>query len=111
MNRNAGERPARRSRGGWVIALVSLMLVLCLGGCGLLWAMQAWLPSSGLPFGYTASVCVGINTAGRMQVGIAWILPFMSSLPDPVFFWPARVCGNLPWLPFLPPRGGFVFPP
>ena len=111
MNRSAGERPSRRSRAGWVITVVSLMLVLCVSSCGPLLTAQFWLPAAGLPFGYQVTACAGVNTVGRLQVGFAWIAPFMSSLPDVVFFWPARVCGSLPWLPFLPARGGFVFPP
>jgi hypothetical protein len=90
---------------------VFLTLVLCVSSCGLLWAAQLWLPASGLPFGYQVEICAGVNTVDRPQVGIAWISPFMSSLPGPVFFWPARICGHIPWLPFFPPRGGFVFPP
>ncbi len=86
MNRSAGERPARRSRAGWVIAVVSLMLVFCMGGCGLLVTAQFWLPAAGLPFGYQVTACAGVNTVGRFQVGFAWIAPFMSVLPDPVFF-------------------------
>ena len=111
MNRSGVERPTRRSRVGCVIAVVSLTLALCMGSCGLLAAAQFWLPAAGLPFGYQVEACAGVNTAGRFQVGFAWIAPFMSALPDPVFFWSARVCGRLPWLPFLPPRGSFVFPP
>jgi len=105
------DRPARRRRAGYVVIAMLLILVLCGGSCGLLWAAQTWLPAAGLSFGYQVAACAGVNTAGRFQVGFAWIAPFMSSLPDAVFFWPARVCGNLPWLPFLPARGGFVFPP
>jgi len=112
VNSREVERPTRRDRVGRVGIVALFLIILCLGSCGLLWAAQAWLPASGLPFGYQVQVCAGVDsTMGRLQVGFAWTSPFMSSLPAPVFFWLARMCGNVPWLPFLPPRGGFVFPP
>jgi hypothetical protein len=52
--------------------------------------------------------CVGVTAAPHFQLGVTWMAPFLSSLP-PVML-PNPACTLVPWLPFLPPRGGFAFP-
>jgi hypothetical protein len=99
--------PARdNARGpGWLGA--ALAVVLCLSCFGGLLAFGAGARGQ-LSGGYTVEVCVGVNTAPRWQVGVTWIAPFMSSLP-PVTL-QNRACAVVPWLPSLPPRGGFALP-
>jgi hypothetical protein len=99
--------PAReQGRGAWWLG-AALVVILCLSCCGGLMAFGAG--ARGRPNGgYVVQVCVGVNTTPRWQVGVTWIAPFMSSLPPVVLQNPA--CAVVPWLPFLPPRGGFALP-
>ncbi len=92
---------------------VSLALLLaCLSGAVAVWAVQGWL-LQGMPFGYVVHMCAGVNTGGVFQVGFNWQPPWMSSIMGPVWSWPrvGVACGYVPWLPVLPQRGGWVFPP
>jgi hypothetical protein len=79
--------------------------VCCLG----LLAFNFSAPRTTVAFGYSVQVCVGVNTIPRLQLGVNWISPLMSSLPPVLLQNPS--CAIVPWLPFLPQRGGFTFPP
>ena len=90
-----------------LIVIVISGVVLCLLGAALLCLAQLWLPRSSLPIGYELEVCVKVVTAGRFQIQVMWFWPFISSFAPPA----SATCAFIPWAPFLPQRGGFVFPP
>ncbi len=92
-----------------VVGAVLLCLVLCLSGCAGLLAVNYAAAGVPLPPGYVIQLCVGVNTAPSLRIGVAWIAPYMSALPPVLLQNP--LCAIIPWLPFLPPRGGFSFPP
>ena len=83
-----------------------VLLAVCMLYCVVAVAVpRGW---SGGPMGYVVEACVGTNALARFQVGVTWISPYMSTLP-PVFL-QNQACATVPWLPFLPQRGGFAFP-
>jgi hypothetical protein len=83
-------------------------LLIC-AGCGALFAgLQVTAPAM-LGSQYTMQVCAGIGWQPRFQVGVWWSYPWISALP-PVML-PNPTCVWLPWLPLLPPIGGYAFPP
>jgi hypothetical protein len=96
-----------RNNSFWVVGGVALLGV-CLCGCLAVVAFQRVGVS--LPLGYVISACAGYAPQ-PFQVGVIWVAPPLSSLPRGIFFWPHRVCAQLPWLPFLPLSGSVVFPP
>jgi hypothetical protein len=100
-----GEGPARPRRRSVVIGM-ALLIAVCLGG--LVGVLSSSPAASSRQFGYVLDVCVGVITVPRFQVGVTWISPYMSTLP-PVFL-QNQACATVPWLPFLPQRGGFAFP-
>jgi hypothetical protein len=105
--------PAGPGQRGCLIVFVGLLsvLALCLGSCALMIVGPPELFYSRLPLGYWVQACIGLNTTGRVQFGIAWIAPYISATIQPVLFWPQHSCRYIPWLPVLPVRGEFVFPP
>jgi hypothetical protein len=85
-----------------------VVLVLGLACCLAPLALQAGVTSGQVGTGYVVQACVGVTAAPHFQLGVTWMAPFISSLP-PVSL-PNPACTVVPWLPFLPPRGGFAFP-
>jgi hypothetical protein len=108
MATQRGEPPRRWTARDMGLLGVTLLLVLCLGCCGLGVAFESGGLSSQLGGGYVVQVCVGVNTVASWQVGVTWIAPTMSSLPPVRLQNPA--CALVPWLPYLPLRGGFALP-
>jgi len=100
-------QPKRLERGP-VVAGVVVVLVLCLVCCLAPLALQTGVASGQMGNGYVVQACVGVTGAPHFQLGVTWIAPFKSSLPPVIL--PNPACTLVPWLPFLPPRGGFAFP-
>jgi hypothetical protein len=93
-------------RAGLAIALMALCL--CALTCASVAGFNGLRPRLSLPLGYVTHMCVGFNLQPRVQIGLSWISPYMSSLPPVMLQNP--YCALLPWLPVLPQRGGLALP-
>jgi hypothetical protein len=89
-----------------------VVLALCLASSALCVAGQALMGSAPLPlpFGYVTSVCVVRQTTPRVQIGVRWMSPLLSSVLPP-YGGLANGCVIVPWLPGLPQQGALVGPP
>jgi hypothetical protein len=89
--------------------VVGLVLVICLASTALCVAGPLMLPRLPLPFGTIMGVCAAFQATPRLQVGVTWNSPFLSSAPPQTT--PAIACTTIPWLPMLPQRGAIIFSP
>jgi hypothetical protein len=97
-----------QQRRNQLVVVIGVIAALCLASSAVCTAGQALMLGGRLPFGYVMSVCVVFRTAPVLQFGVFWMSPYLSSVVPP-FGGPAAGCLILPWLPFLPQRGEFMY--
>ena len=107
-----GRRPPSRLRFLWAATLL-LPWLLCASFVALIAVTQVRATDPNVPSGSIAGACVewGTNYAGRIQVGVWWEateLTFAKPTVPPVGSLTIQ-CGYLPWLPFLPLRGAYIY--
>ncbi|HUS17802.1 MAG TPA: hypothetical protein VM536_22630 [Chloroflexia bacterium] len=92
------------------MVVVGVVLAMCLASTAVCVVSPLVLPRLPLPFGYMMSVCGFYTTTPRTRMGVYWISPFISSV-HPLATASGQPCTVIPWLPALPQRGDFSFPP
>ena len=98
--------PSPRSRAA-LLAVVGLVFVMCLASTAVCVASPLVLPRLPMPFGTMLGVCAVFEAVPRIQVGVTWNSPFLSSAPPPA---PRSLaCTIIPWLPAFSQRGSIIF--
>ena len=108
--KQAKSTTSRSSSWGWLV-LIGLLTVGCL--CmGSLWTVN-WYATAGPGAGLSSTLCAGIATTPRTQIGMSWQSP-LSSYLSPLTYSPLALCMHLPytWLaPYQPHSWVWLWPP
>jgi hypothetical protein len=93
-----------------LLILATILVAACImGGLGIL-ALNTIAPQMGM----TSTICAGVSTTPKWQIGVSWVSPLSSYLP-PLITSPYAVCINIPhsWTTFFSSSisGSWLFPP
>ncbi|MBE2222039.1 MAG: hypothetical protein IAF02_10880 [Anaerolineae bacterium] len=93
-----------------LLILTTIIVAVCMLGCLGLLALNTVSPQMGM----TSTVCAGVSTTPKWQIGVSWVSIVSSYLP-PMIMSPYAQCIHIPhsWTTTFSPSvsGSWLFPP